>query len=136
MRADELRDTLWDQCDDRRQEAEAERAAIVADSFIADHRESLSALFNALAEIEADRVSGSAAVVVDYVLNSSGNAVPENAFTPPDASDATQALLDSPPEWLGKVAERAPALAPGLAKLVASAEAVGSAEVAQAEGGE
>ena len=136
MRADELRDTLWDQCDDRRQEAEAERAAIVADSFIADHRESLSALFNALAEIEADRVSGSAAVVVDYVLNSSGNAVPENAFTPPDTSDATQALLDSPPEWLGKVAERAPALAPGLAKLVASAEAVGSAEVAQAEGGE
>ena len=128
LRADELRDRLWDMCDDRREEADAERESIIADPFIADHRDSLSALFCALADIETDRVSGSAAIVVDYAMNSCGTPVAQEGFSPPDVTDAATAMAESPPEWLAAVAEKAPALASALAKLVALAEAVGSTE--------
>jgi hypothetical protein len=51
LRADELRDALWDVCDSRLAENEAEQAAVVADSFLSDHTEITAAQIAALVQV-------------------------------------------------------------------------------------
>ncbi|GLC51118.1 hypothetical protein PLESTB_000467700 [Pleodorina starrii] len=55
LRCEELRDQLWALCDRKMEEAEAQRAAVAADSFVADHCGLLGQQFIALVQVEADR---------------------------------------------------------------------------------
>eukprot|EP00854_Cymbomonas_tetramitiformis_P007823 gene7823-9291_t len=66
LRAEELRDTLWDICDKKLEENEGERDAIMNDSWVADHTALLAVQFMALTQLEADRHSATCAVVEDY----------------------------------------------------------------------
>ncbi|GFR40940.1 hypothetical protein Agub_g1600 [Astrephomene gubernaculifera] len=59
LRCEELRDQLWALCDRKMEEAEAQRAAIAADSFVADHCATLGQQFVALAQVEGDRFAAS-----------------------------------------------------------------------------
>ncbi len=55
LRCEELRDALWSLCDKKTEEAEAQRAAVAADTFVADHSATLAQQFVAFAQVEADR---------------------------------------------------------------------------------
>lgn len=55
LRADELRDALWDVCDQRLQENEEEHKAIAKDSYVADHANITTAQVQALLQVELDR---------------------------------------------------------------------------------
>ncbi|KAG2499886.1 hypothetical protein HYH03_002175 [Edaphochlamys debaryana] len=55
LRCEELRDALWALCDKKMEEAEAQRSAVAADTFVVDHSATLTQQFVALAQVEADR---------------------------------------------------------------------------------
>eukprot|EP00951_Prasinocladus_malaysianus_P039083 scaffold434392_cov24-Prasinocladus_malaysianus.AAC.1 len=56
LRADELRDALWDVCDKRLEENEAEHVAIVKDSFVDDHVQIIAAKIQALMQARRNQL--------------------------------------------------------------------------------
>mmetsp|Transcript_35241 Transcript_35241/g.78424 ORF Transcript_35241/g.78424 Transcript_35241/m.78424 type:complete len:1824 (+) Transcript_35241:146-5617(+) len=67
LRAEELREQLWALCDKKMEDAEAERARVAADSFVADHSALLAQYFTGLAQVELDRFASSVNFARGYV---------------------------------------------------------------------
>ena len=58
LRAEELRDGLWAACDRKMEAAEAERAKLSSDSFVADQTALVSQYFVGMMQVELDRWAG------------------------------------------------------------------------------
>ena len=76
MRADELRDALWDVCDERLAENVAERAAVASDTWAADHAKAAVAHYCALVQLELDKFAETAPVLADYFAARRGEPLP------------------------------------------------------------
>ena len=66
VRADELRDALWDVCDAKLQEAVDERKKIVEDTYVADHVVLATNHYVAMVQLELDKYAETHAVLADY----------------------------------------------------------------------
>ncbi|KXS16769.1 hypothetical protein M427DRAFT_30893 [Gonapodya prolifera JEL478] len=66
IRADDLRDRLWEMTDLRREEAEAERVAIISDKWIEDHYVIAIGVFIGMMQMEVDRFIGTKQLAIDY----------------------------------------------------------------------
>ena len=103
VRADEVRDALWDVCDERLAENVAERAAVAADTWAADHAKAAVAHYCALVQLELDKFAETAPVLADYFAARRGEPLPEEpeslgeADADADAAANADAAGDSPP---------------------------------------
>lgn len=68
-RVSELRHTLWNMCDIRKNEAENERCSIILESWLAIEMISLSNLFITAMQIECDRCVDTMQLISDYYLS-------------------------------------------------------------------
>ncbi|XP_008948538.1 PREDICTED: sperm flagellar protein 2-like [Merops nubicus] len=66
QRVTDLRDHLWDICDNRRKEAEQERSDIVNDGWVQDHRGIAMNHFFSLMQVEVDRFQDTKRILHDY----------------------------------------------------------------------
>ncbi|NXV44242.1 SPEF2 protein, partial [Uria aalge] len=66
QRVTDLRDLLWDICDNRREEAEQERTEIMNDGWLPDHRGIAMNHFFSLMQAEVDRFQDTKKVLHDY----------------------------------------------------------------------
>ncbi|KAM6328923.1 sperm flagellar protein 2 [Alca torda] len=66
QRVTDLRDLLWDICDNRREEAEQERTEIMNDGWLPDHRGIAMNHFFSLMQVEVDRFQDTKKVLHDY----------------------------------------------------------------------
>ncbi|XP_048854234.1 sperm flagellar protein 2 isoform X2 [Brienomyrus brachyistius] len=80
LRLDELRERLWDICDQRREEARREQAAIEGDSWIDDHTAMLINHFAALMQVELDRFQDTILLLRDYYSGMLGQIHPETVM--------------------------------------------------------
>ncbi len=55
LRCQELRDALWDVCDDRSEEAETERSKVSNDGCITEHIAHSAQGYTSIAQMELDR---------------------------------------------------------------------------------
>ena len=62
---DDIRDRLWTICDEKKQAAEDERDAILADGWLADHLSLLTNAFVTLMQAEVDRLGSYGGGCVD-----------------------------------------------------------------------
>ena len=77
LRAEELRDELWDVCDAKLREAVAERRKIVNDTWVPDHAAIAGNHYLELAQLELDRFEGTRAVLADYYAARRGEELEE-----------------------------------------------------------
>ncbi|EFJ52136.1 hypothetical protein VOLCADRAFT_103155 [Volvox carteri f. nagariensis] len=140
LRCEELRDQLWALCDRKMEEAEAQRAAVAADSFVADHCSLLAQQFVALAQVEADRFAASL-----NFLRSYANAKWAPLFAPreppmladvsapdllsggvplelKDKIDPKSKTAVAMPPWIAQLEQRAPPLALACKLIIALAK--------------
>ncbi|XP_073537693.1 sperm flagellar protein 2 isoform X2 [Phyllobates terribilis] len=66
QRADDLRDRLWDICDNRKEEAEQERTEVMSDGWLEDHLGILMNHFFSLMQVEVDRFQDTMRFLHDY----------------------------------------------------------------------
>ncbi|XP_061213932.1 sperm flagellar protein 2 isoform X2 [Neopsephotus bourkii] len=66
QRVTDLRDLLWDICDNRREEAEQERTDIMNDGWLPDHRGIAVNHFLSLMQVEVDRFQDTKRILHDY----------------------------------------------------------------------
>ncbi|NXJ69544.1 SPEF2 protein, partial [Rostratula benghalensis] len=66
QRVTDLRDLLWDICDNRREEAEQERTDIMNDGWLQDHRGIAMNHFFSLMQVEVDRFQDTKKLLHDY----------------------------------------------------------------------
>ncbi|GAB0203044.1 sperm flagellar protein 2 [Grus japonensis] len=66
QRVTDLRDLLWDICDNRREEAEQERTDIMNDGWLPDHRGIAMNHFFSLMQVEVDRFQDTKRLLRDY----------------------------------------------------------------------
>ncbi|XP_073400028.1 sperm flagellar protein 2 isoform X2 [Dendrobates tinctorius] len=66
QRVDDLRDRLWDICDNRKEEAEQERAEIMSDGWLEDRLGILMNHFFSLMQVEVDRFQDTMRFLNDY----------------------------------------------------------------------
>ncbi|KAM6391698.1 sperm flagellar protein 2 [Rhynochetos jubatus] len=66
QRVTDLRDLLWDICDNRREEAEQERTDIMNDGWLTDHRGIAMNHFFSLMQVEVDRFQDTMRLLRDY----------------------------------------------------------------------
>ncbi|NXP09274.1 SPEF2 protein, partial [Thinocorus orbignyianus] len=66
QRVTDLRDLLWDICDNRREEAEHERSRIMSDGWLQDHRGIVMNHFFSLMQAEVDRFQDTKKLLHDY----------------------------------------------------------------------
>ncbi|XP_009327735.1 PREDICTED: sperm flagellar protein 2, partial [Pygoscelis adeliae] len=66
QRVTDLRDLLWDICDNRREEAEQERTDIMNDGWLPDHRGIAMNHFFSLMQVEVDRFQDTKRLLHDY----------------------------------------------------------------------
>lgn len=66
QRVDDLRDCLWDICDNRKEEAEQERADVMGDGWLEDHLGILMNHFFSLMQVEVDRFQDTMRFLHDY----------------------------------------------------------------------
>ncbi|XP_074022211.1 sperm flagellar protein 2 [Numenius arquata] len=66
QRVTDLRDLLWDICDNRREEAEQERTDIMNDGWLQDHRGIVMNHFFSLMQVEVDRFQDTKRLLHDY----------------------------------------------------------------------
>ncbi|XP_044151546.1 sperm flagellar protein 2 [Bufo gargarizans] len=66
QRVDDLRDCLWDICDNRKEEAEQERADVMSDGWLEDHLGILMNHFFSLMQVEVDRFQDTMRFLHDY----------------------------------------------------------------------
>ena len=87
VRADELRDALWDICDAKLQEAVDERRKIVEDTYVADHVVLATNHYVAMVQLELDKYAETHAVLADYFTARRGAELKEEGpevTAPPD----------------------------------------------------
>nr|XP_023692350.1 sperm flagellar protein 2 [Paramormyrops kingsleyae] len=77
LRLDELKERLWDICDQRREEARREQAAIEGDGWIDDHTAMLINHYAALMQVELDRFQDTILLLRDYYSGMLGQILPE-----------------------------------------------------------
>lgn len=138
LRSDELRDALWEVCDRKMEEAEAERARIAGDSFAADHVGLLAQQYTALTQLELDRFFATAAFVNSCGCGRYGYTpgLPP-ALTLPACPDVTTGMVPAefkdrlegktaqpPPAFVVPLQAKAPALATALRVAFVAAPAV------------
>ncbi|GIL73035.1 hypothetical protein Vretimale_4669 [Volvox reticuliferus] len=140
LRCEELRDQLWALCDRKMEEAEAQRAAVAADSFVADHSGLLAQQFVALAQVEGDRFAASLNFLRSYThakwapLFAPREVPPLPDVTAPDLLsggvpldlkdkiDPKSKTAVAMPPWVAQLEQRAPALALASKLLIALAK--------------
>ncbi|KAI9143629.1 hypothetical protein BKA69DRAFT_86943 [Paraphysoderma sedebokerense] len=66
QRAEDLREKLWEISDRRKEEAEAERMAVIEDKWVEDHFAVLGNLFITLMQVEVNRFLGTKQLILDY----------------------------------------------------------------------
>ncbi|TPX51313.1 adenylate kinase [Synchytrium endobioticum] len=66
QRVEELKEKLWDLSDMRREEADAERLAIIEDRWVEDHMLILTNCYIAAVQAEVERYVGTRQIVLDY----------------------------------------------------------------------
>ncbi|KAE8636517.1 hypothetical protein XENTR_v10003025 [Xenopus tropicalis] len=81
QRADDLRDRLWDICDNRKEEAEQERTDIMNDGWLQDHTGILINHFFSLMQAEVDRFQDTTRLLSDYYQGMEGQAPSEASHT-------------------------------------------------------
>ena len=127
VRADELRDALWDICDAKLQEAVDERRKIVDDTFVADHVVLATNHYVAMVQLELDKYAETHAVLADYYTARRGAELKEEGpevAAPPDVLGEESPLPvpaadgEDTPKWLAKEAIE---LTPTLAAAVSAA---------------
>lgn len=143
LRGDELRDTLWDVCDLRLEENEAELAAIRGDSWAADHSRLLGMHFRNFVQLECDRYVAACQTLKDYHADtfrldinedSSGGFNLEDAEAeveagtllppaPEETEEGKGAAEGSFPEWTELLADLPEKLAESVAPIVAAVKA-------------
>ncbi|KAM9509883.1 sperm flagellar protein 2-like [Guaruba guarouba] len=72
QRVTDLRDLLWDICDNRREEAEQERTDIMNDGWLPDHRGIAVNHFLSLMQVEVDRFQDTKRLLHDYYRSMEG----------------------------------------------------------------
>ncbi|XP_051498713.1 LOW QUALITY PROTEIN: sperm flagellar protein 2 [Apus apus] len=89
QRVTDLRDNLWDICDNRREEAEQERTDIMNDGWLLDQRGIAMNNFFSLMQVEVDRFQDTKRILHDYYRAMEGK------IPTPDSQDFTRIpLLD------------------------------------------
>eukprot|EP00698_Gefionella_okellyi_P011638 TRINITY_DN3080_c0_g1_i1.p2 TRINITY_DN3080_c0_g1~~TRINITY_DN3080_c0_g1_i1.p2 ORF type:complete len:1289 (-),score=401.81 TRINITY_DN3080_c0_g1_i1:8548-12327(-) len=81
LRVDEFRDTLWNMADKNKEEAEAERQAVIADGFVQHVTSTLQDLFCRLLQLEVDRHVFAKQFVADFFAWRSGRPLKEEPIT-------------------------------------------------------
>jgi len=76
QRVDDVRDRLWNISDERKEQAEAERSAVMTDSWLDDHLGLLDNHFITLMQAEVDRYHDTVILLKDYYRAMEGH-VPE-----------------------------------------------------------
>ena len=114
LRADELRDSLWDVCDEKLAEATAEREGILSDTWTEDHARIAVTHYCSLVQLELDKFCDTAPVFADYFAARRGEPLPvvedANEGDKGDAAEKTEkvaswfTLPPPPPDVLGSVA--------------------------------
>ncbi|NWW50022.1 SPEF2 protein, partial [Pedionomus torquatus] len=79
QRVSDLRDHLWDICDNRREEAEQERTDIMSDGWLQDHRGIAMNHFFSLMQAEVDRFQDTKKLLHDYYRAMEGKIPTEDA---------------------------------------------------------
>lgn len=82
MRVEELRERLWEVIDRRRDEAEAERIAIIEDRWVEDHSYILANLTVSMIQAEADRFFATRQFLIDYFKELNGLVISETVKAP------------------------------------------------------
>ncbi|XP_019351596.1 sperm flagellar protein 2 isoform X1 [Alligator mississippiensis] len=72
QRVTDLRDRLWDICDNRREEAEQERADFMNDGWLPDHMGTVMNHFLSLMQVEVDRFQDTKRLLHDYYRGMEG----------------------------------------------------------------
>ncbi|KAM9261905.1 sperm flagellar protein 2 [Morus bassanus] len=78
QRVTDLRDRLWDICDNRREEAEQERTNIMNDGWVPDHRGIAMNHFFSLMQVEVDRFQDTKRLLHDYYRAMEGKIPTDN----------------------------------------------------------
>ena len=107
LRTDELCDTLWDICDKRKKEWMDEIQEIQSDSFVEDHSSLLLALFEAVCQLEMDRLAVTCSIIHDHHNAKAGLSHESHAeidvptiTTFEDLPDKFKAAKPTDPEWI------------------------------------
>jgi adenylate kinase family enzyme len=97
QRAEELREKLWEVADRRRDEAEAERIAIIEDKWVEDQSYVIANIVVTILQAEADRYFATRQLILDYVKDSEGVLfvdIPKNQLKIPFIQNSTQAPIE------------------------------------------
>jgi adenylate kinase family enzyme len=97
QRAEELREKLWEVADRRRDEAEAERVAIIEDKWVEDQSYVIANIVVTILQAEADRFFATRQLILDYAKDSEGVLfvdVPKNQLKIPFIQNPTQAPIE------------------------------------------
>ncbi|XP_015195926.2 sperm flagellar protein 2 isoform X2 [Lepisosteus oculatus] len=77
QRLDDLRERLWDICDNRREEAMQERGNVISGGWLEDHTAILINHFSSLMQVEVDRCQDTLRLLRDYYKGMEGGLLPE-----------------------------------------------------------
>ena len=66
QRVDDLRERLWNICDERKEQAESERESVIGEGWLEDHLGLLTNHYLSLMQIEVDRFQDSTRMLKDY----------------------------------------------------------------------
>ena len=72
QRADDLREKLWIDCDQRKEGAEMERLSIIEDQWMEDHSIIIQNIYISMFQAEADRFIGTKQFLIDYYRDAYG----------------------------------------------------------------
>ncbi|QDZ23339.1 hypothetical protein A3770_10p58570 [Chloropicon primus] len=125
LRSDELCDTLWDICDKRKKEWMEEVGEIESDSFVDDHSGLLLAMFQAVCQLEMDRLAVTCSIIRDHHNAKSNLSHEEHAeidvpyiTTVEELPEQYRTAKPADPEWFAE-AESLPGFQASLAANVA-----------------
>ena len=133
LRSDELCDTLWDICDRRKKEWLEEVNEIKSDAFVEDHTSLLLAMFQAICQLEMDRLAVTCSIIHDYhnakmkLPHDQHSAIDVPYITTmedlPDKFKPDPKAKDKPadPEWMTEI-DNLPGLSNGLSANLAFVE--------------
>ena len=118
VRADELRDALWDICDAKLQEAVDERQRTVDDTYVADHTVLATGHYVAMVQLELDKFAETQSVLADYYtarrgaeLKEEGPEVPPQPDVLGEENPLPVPAAEESPKWLKDAIELTPTLA-------------------------
>ncbi len=72
-RADDLREKLWLDSDQRKEAAEAQRISIIEDQWVEDHSITIQNIYISMFQAEADRFIGTKQFLIDYFRDAYGS---------------------------------------------------------------